>query len=582
MNTTKVLIISCLIMIDLSANAQKIDIALEPINLKNILIEEELKQRCERNFNRLESDLYLPSKVFKNPHKDSSVDWPGDFEGRIMLGLILQAQATHRDPKFLEEMIRMIPEKVNTEGYFGPIQHNYIVEQQLSGNGWFLRALCEYYLWKKNPATRAYIQRIIQNLALPTKGYQAKYPIDTNARNKNLGAASGTTELTIGRWKLSTDIGCDYIFLDGLVQAYEITPSAELKDLITEMINRFFQIDLKGINAQTHATLTGLRAILRFYKITKDHRLLTKIIDNYDLYRYNATTANYENFNWFGKPEWSEPCAIVDSYMLSVQLWQLTQNSSYIDDAHRIYYNGIANTQRANGGFGLSNCTIPGHNSLKVIEDEAYWCCTMRGGEGLARAVQYSYFLRNRDLLVPFFNDNTSTIKVNRQSFILKETTKYPFEGAVHFEVLNSSTLAVICMNLAMPSWTKNHKLMINGVSTAYNIQNGFASFRTKFAKGTKIDFIFDLESRVLPLNNKEYAEKYFYTLNYGPLVLGLDTSNKDEIAFDAKPTLYRISNTVWKDNLTGRYFSPVYHLMDPGVNKSTGFQKQIIFKIAR
>ena len=73
----------------------------------------------------------------------------------------MEAQATHREPVYLDEMIKMLPNKLNVKGYLGPLQGDTLDEQQLSGHGWFLRALCEYYLWKKDDNVKKYIQDII-------------------------------------------------------------------------------------------------------------------------------------------------------------------------------------------------------------------------------------------------------------------------------------------------------------------------------------------------------------------------------------------------------------------------------------
>ena len=63
-------------------------------------------------------------------------------------------------------------------------------------------------------------------------------------------------------------------------------------------------------------------------------------------------TENHENYNWFDRFDtWTEPCAIIDSYLLAVQLWEHTMKPEYRDDAELIYYNGICHTQRNNGGM---------------------------------------------------------------------------------------------------------------------------------------------------------------------------------------------------------------------------------------
>lgn len=552
---------------------------IKPISYTDIKIGGELNTRLQKNFDRLESQMYSADKVFPS-NENTQSEWPGDIEGRLMLGLVLDAQATHREPKYLAEMVHKLPEKLNKNGYFGSIQKDIITEQQLSGNGWFLRALCEYYLWKRDPTVKGYIQTIINNLVLPTKGYHANYPIVPEERKKNIGGASGTTQATIGRWKLSSDIGCDFIFLDGVVQAYQIIPSTELKDLIDEMITRFLQIDLKKMNMQTHATLTGVRALLRYYMITKKPYLLKEAEQHYLLYRSNATTANFENFNWFGRPEWTEPCAVVDSYMVSVQLWQLSNKPVYLEDAHHIYYNGLGYDQHGNGGFGLSNCTIPGNNSLKVIENEAWWCCTMRGAEGLGSTVRYNYFIDDNQLIIPIFNNSEATIHLHKKWFTIKQTSAYPFEGIVSMEVINSSDKADITMKLAAPSWTKNHMLLLNGKVQLFKLENGFIKFKTRLSKGAKIELTFDQKTSTLHQVNNEYSKPNFYTFNYGPLVLGYNNTNQPEISFTEIPDLTRLSKQDWVIKEKNIHLSPVYHLLDPDVNKESGSSKQILFEI--
>jgi len=95
-------------------------------------------------------------------------------------------------------------------------------------------------------------------------------------------------------------------------------------------------------------------------------------------------TETYENFNWFQRPEWTEPCAVIDSYQLTLDLWKQTGKAQYLEDAQLIWYNAISYEQRDNGGFGLSNCPGPHDHHLETNVYEAHWCCTMRGSEGIA------------------------------------------------------------------------------------------------------------------------------------------------------------------------------------------------------
>lgn len=549
---------------------------LQAVPFADIRIGGELLTRALKNYDRLEDDIYAPRNDF-NPG-GASEGWPGDKEGRIILGLTLQAQATHREPKYLEEIIHLIPQHLNSRGYLGPVLENKIMEQQLSGHGWFLRGLCEYYLWKKDPQVKKYIGDIIRNLALPTSGYHRDYPINPESRKKDAGAAVGTTQNTVGRWMLSSDIGCDFIFLDGLVQTYTLFPSAALKALIEEMTGRFLQMDLVAINAQAHATLTALRGLLRYYMITGNPSLLEQAEKRYILYRTVAMTENYENYNWFGRPEWTEPCAIIDSFMLAVQLWQYTANPLCLEDAHRIYYNALGHTQRANGGFGLDNCPGPATDDLKVYADEAYWCCTMRGGEGLASAIRYNYFTNAATLTVPFYNSGECVLTFGNKKVAIRQLTDYPFGNKVVLNVSEAAGAPDILLKLFSPSWMTDHQVTVNGNPRAFKNENGFISFPVKLKKGTTITLNFDQQISIHNMVNMEHSRAGRCSVSHGPLLLGYEGDGN--IVFDGTPSIIRQLEKEWIAGNNKIPLSTVYHLMDPRVAKDSGYHKQILFKI--
>lgn len=551
-----------------------------PISYEDIRVGGELETRALKNYDRLETDIYTPEKVFPVQHEAVSADWPGDYEGRIILGLTLQAQATHREPRYLAEMIRMIPGRLNAKGYLGPVRDDSISEQQLSGHGWFLRGLCEYYEWKKDPAVKKYILDIIQNLALPTLGYHKTYPIDPAVRRKDAGGAAGTIQNSFGRWLLSSDVGCDFIFLDGIVQAYGLFPSEPLKQLIEEIMGRFFQMDPVAIRAQTHATLTGLRAVLRYYGITHQPYLLREAEKRYKLYRGLAMTGNYENYNWFERPEWTEPCAIVDSYMLATQLWQYTGDPAYLEDAHHIYYNALGHTERANGGFGLDNCPRAGNPSLNVMADEAYWCCTMRGGEGMAAAIRYNYFTQGQSLFVPFFNNSETTIKFRGKHALISQVSGYPFEGRTELVVKSSDLDRPVSVRLFAPSWVQNPIVRVDGQLVPVTRENGFMAFTARLTRGQRIVYTFDMQAGIQDPVNPEHEEPGYFSFAYGPLLLGYENENRQEISFDTTPVLTRIAERKWKAGADGVELTPVYHLLDPKVSKESGYSKQVLFTV--
>lgn len=524
----------------------------QPADFESISIKGELSARIHKNFDRLEEDMYQPDSIFKSQLAES---WPGDAQGRVVLGLVVDSRASGREPLYLEQILEAYPSEMNEQGYFGPVFDGTINEQQLSGNGWVLRGLCEYYEWTGDEKALKMISNIVDNLFMKGKGMYSSYPIDPAGRKKNLGDAIGEIVYNEDRWILSSDIGCIFIGMEGLIHAYKILGREDMKEVIEELIDRFLEIDLVAIRAQTHASLTACRGLIRYAEITGRRELIDEAAKRWELYLRYGMTENYENYNWFERYNtWSEPCAVVDSYMVAMQLWKHTGKPEYIDQAELIYYNGLCHSQRWNGGFG---CDFgPGEarhtHDISVRTDEAHWCCTMRGAEGLASAAAYSYFTEGNTLYIPFFHESELRIPMGNSELSLSQHTEYPFGESVQFEV-NAAPKQAVSMRLHLPVNSTGHRLTLNGEECSFEKEGGFAVLERKFRAGDKLVWSFTMEDKteiqaVNIDNSPEGAERIFH----GVLLMGKEEGSEE--------------------------LSPLYHLMSPEVWRSEGYSKQMLF----
>ena len=385
-----------------------------------------LADRLNRQIARLESDMYMPPLVFESQSIDT---WPGDWEGRAMLSHTLTAMATGREPAGLDKAMAQLAGKMNERGYLGKIlPHPVADEQQLSGHGWLLRALSAYYEYRKMDVTLFLIEGVVMNLFLPLRETYREYPTDPALRLGG-GDMSGHVFAATGNWHLSTDTGCAYIPLDGLTHAYSVYPDCPMKqalgEMIEEMIDQFLALDPVGMQLQTHATLTATRGILRMYSVTGNERYLNAAKRIFDLYQAHGMTVNYENQNWFGRPEWTEPCAVVDSFMVAAQLFAATGEQRYLPVLNRILYNGMLRTQRANGGFGCDTCACDG--VLRTHCYEAWWCCSMRGGEGISACARYAYMIEGNTVIVPYMTESEADLSVGGKRVHVSAKTEYPY-----------------------------------------------------------------------------------------------------------------------------------------------------------
>ena len=341
--------------------------------------------RVQLNFGKLSSDTYSGEKVFR----ESEYAWEGDWEGRALLAFVCLKRLTGKEVPALNYELSHLKEKTNEYGYFGKVADgNTISEQLLSGNGWYLRGLCEYYQDTKSEEILSLIKSIVENLYLRCDALYDRYPDESRAEE---GGASGSLSQSVDGWILSTDIGCAYIALDGLTASYRILKNERLKTFIDKQIARFLALDKLKCRVQTHATLTACRAIIRMYIVTRDKSYLEKGKSLFDFYTAYGMTLTYENFNWFERKDtWTEPCAVVDSLICALYLYRELNDKSYLALARKIYFNGINLGQRSNGGAGTNSCVTVDNPVFKSDIFEAYWCCSMRLSEGLYQVSLFS------------------------------------------------------------------------------------------------------------------------------------------------------------------------------------------------
>lgn len=131
------------------------------------------------------------------------------------------------------------------------------------------------------------------------------------------------------------------------------------------------------------------------YEFCKKDMFYNAALDIWELYLNKGMTATFANFNWFERFDtWTEPCAIVDSFILALQFYKITGNERDLRMARRIWHNAMASSQRPNGGAGTDTCVTGNMPVLKAGDIyEAFFCCTMRLSEwacfGLMRRLNF-------------------------------------------------------------------------------------------------------------------------------------------------------------------------------------------------
>jgi rhamnogalacturonyl hydrolase YesR len=539
------------------------------LKFDNITIRGDLAYRIIKSYARLEGKLYKPEAIFA---ADQS-GWPADWEGRTILALVLLSQASGREPAYLEDIMDLLYEKLNEKGYLGEIlPENEFDEQQLSGHNWLLRALLEYYKWRQDKKILNIIHTLVNNLYLPLKGKYRTYPTNPKQRIFKGEAAGNLDGSIIGNWHTSTDIGCAYLSLDGLSQYYEIFKEDNVKGLLIEMIETFMNIDFINLSMQTHSSLSAIRGIIRFYEATNKQEYLDFAIKLFNLYITEGMTENYANYNWFGRPTWTEPCAIVDSYLIAIELFKNMLNSEYLEIAQKIYYNGLGYAQRPNGGFGCDICA--GANDIYIAPNiyEAYWCCSMRGGEGLSRHAENLMMFDQDDIY--FIDYNNGTFKCEDLDITVK--TNYPVESDIHVKLENVKKDKNL--KFFIPSCYDKSSVVIKVDKNKIDISfvDNFALVSIKSKEKTEIEISFDIKPYKAGTVNINTIKKH-HIFWHGVLLLGALTENEIELT-DTSDLIYKGKAKYCIRN-TEFLLSPIIDMIDLDEDKVLNDKRQILFK---
>lgn len=534
-----------------------------------LLARGELAHRLLLSYTRMESEHYRPDHIFGA----DQAGWPGDWEGRTMLALVRLAQSSHREPAYLERMLDRLSDKLNEKGYLGPLMPaGEFNEQQFSGHNWLLRALMEYTLWKNDERFVPIIRAIISNLYLPALGHYREYP--TIVQDSQEGGYAGEIKGRYKCWHLSSDIGCAFICIDALAQAYGDFGITDLEPLLREMIDVYSGLNFVGLSVQTHATLSALRGVLRFYSATGERQFLETAERVFSLYQQFGMTENYANMNWFGRPKWTEPCAIADSLICAIELFKATKKAEYLELAHKIYYNAFCHAQLPNGGFGCDICSgypepFIRHSGKDVCE--AYWCCTMRGGATLGYFAQQQfisaednslYLLHHTDAI--FHNGNIS----------IRETTDYPLSGNIVLCTENASEQSVLLM-VFIPSYAvDNIQCCVDGISLPAKLMAGFLQLPIESGMH-KIEIDFPIP--LLENSSIHHASGAGVTLSHGLLLLG--TQTEKILSYPDTDSLEQISPGLYQDKSTGQDFGVIADMIDRDMAFATQENRQIIFR---
>lgn len=287
----------------------------------------------------------------------------------------------------------------------------------------------------------------------------------------------------------------------------------------------------------------GFKTPAVYYQRTGDRSLVE------DLHRGEKairSTIGYPTGLWggdesirFGNPVFgSELCTAVEMLYSLENVLQITGESHWGDYVERVAFNALP-TQSDD------NYTVRQYyqqlNQVEVSKRErefstpyagseqlfglltGYPCCTSNMHQGWPKFTQNLWYATpDNGLAAMVYAPSSVECEVNGRKVKIVESTNYPFEESVIFEItIAGGRSHAFPLRLRLPEWSKGVKLSVNGVAEDVTPEGGVLLLNRKWNSGDKVEITFEAEVVISRWYDRGIA------VERGPLLYGLKMEEK-------------------------------------------------------
>ena len=211
------------------------------------------------------------------------------------------------------------------------------------------------------------------------------------------------------------------------------------------------------------------------------------------------------------------PCGSYAHFKISRYLLRITKDSHYGDSMERVMYNtvlGAKPLQPDGSAFYYSDNNFQGR---KVFHQDKWPCCSGTLPQIAADYRISAYFRDDRNMYVNLYVPSTVTWNRAGRRYSLRQTTEYPYENSIRFDVTASSP-ETFSMFFRIPQWADGARLATNGMRDSRTLKAGaFAKVHREWKTGDRIELELPLKMR-LEAVDQQHPDTV--ALVSGPLVL--------------------------------------------------------------
>jgi len=233
---------------------------------------------------------------------------------------------------------------------------------------------------------------------------------------------------------------------------------------------------------------------------------------------------------------YAETCASVGLVFWAHRMALLEGDGRYADVMEQALYNN------ALSGLSLDGERFFYDNPLSSRGNHHRWiwhrcpCCPPNIARLVASLGSYIYSAAPGELAVHLYAESKARCEVDGVSVGMKQTTNYPWEGAVEIAV-DPATPIEFALRLRLPGWCRSARLAVNGqdIDVAAITERGYATVRRRWQSGDKVALTLAMPVERLYAHPDVQADQGRVALKRGPIVYCVE-------AIDTPASPYRLA----------------------------------------
>ncbi len=246
-----------------------------------------------------------------------------------------------------------------------------------------------------------------------------------------------------------------------------------------------------------------------------------------------------------------ETCASVAGVMFNERMFRLHGEAKYIDMLERALYNTVL------GGISIRGTTFYYPNRLEVTaagNERSEWfgtsCCPTNLCRLIPSVPGYVYATDDTSLYINLFVNSTATIELGDAVLSIEQTTDYPYEGDVKFNISltdeGQDASSFDEVRIRIPGWAVNKpvssdlysyinptaeavRILIDGAEYNYSTNNGYAIIPKDLALSGEIEMVLPMEVHQVVSCDSLTSNHNLLSYERGPIVFcaeGVDNYN--------------------------------------------------------